>query len=437
MAVQPFEPSSDYARDLFAAIDRYRQRPKADRTPQVLAVELREGRYAIDLLELDSAETAGCFARLGEDDLDGSVSHIDWIRHNCNVSRSTAATSVCVGEQLASLPDTAEAVANGEIGFDHASVIARTASALEESLTAAPFDEHRLLAAAREMSVGRLRYLARHVRHAADPDGVAAEEAFAIEDRWLEISACEDGTVQIGGHLDAAGGAAVRTVLEPLARPAGKDDDRRLERRNADALVEWATHTLDIGELPGRAGQPRRAKQRPHLQVTTSLETLRGLAASPAAEMEFSLPISSKTVQRLACDSTITRVVLGSESVVIDVGRARRVVAGPTRRALDARDAHCQWRDCDRPPSWSAAHHVVHWTRGGRTDLSNMILLCHRHHTMAHEGGWQLVHTDDGRLLTIPPPWRAGLGARAPDQVGAASARGITMAAASLIFSKA
>jgi len=408
----PGESRGTYFQDLLAAIALYRQRPKADRSPDVLAVELREGRHAIDLLELDAAETAGCFARVSEDELDGSVSHIDWIRHNCKVSGSRAATSVCVGEQLANLAESAQAVANAEIGFDHMSVIARTASAIAESTAAAPFDEHQLLDAARDMSVGRLRYLARHVRHAADPDGVAADEAFAVEDRWLQISSCEDGTVQLSGHLDGAGGAAVRTVLEPLARRAGQDDDRRLERRNADALVEWANHTLDLGDLPGREGQHRRASRRPHLQVTTSLETLRGLAGSPAAEMELSLPICTKTVQRLACDSTITRVVLGSESVVIDVGRAKRVVGGPTRRALDARDGHCQWPRCDRPPTWSHAHHVVHWTRGGPTDLANMILLCYRHHWMAHEGGWQLVRTNDGRVMTIPPPWKSFLATR-------------------------
>jgi hypothetical protein len=119
--------------------------------------------------------------------------------------------------------------------------------------------------------------------------------------------------------------------------------------------------------------------------------------------MEYSLPVSAETVQRLACDGTITRVVLSPESVVIDVGRARRVVAGPTRRALAARDGHCRWPHCDRPASWSDAHHVIHWSKGGETDLSNMVLLCHRHHWMAHEGGWQLVQTADGEVLTVPP----------------------------------
>ena len=168
----------------------------------------------------------------------------------------------------------------------------------------------------------------------------------------------------------------------------------------ADALVELASG----------------GEQKAQIQVTSPLETLLGLAGAPAAEMESrSVPVSSTTVERLACDSSITRVLLDSESVVIDVGRAKRVVAGPTKRALNARDGHCRWPGCDRPASWSAAHHVVHWIHGGTSDLDNLILLCHRHHWMVHEGNWQLVRGDDGRMLTIPPTVTFGPPARGPD----------------------
>jgi len=138
--------------------------------------------------------------------------------------------------------------------------------------------------------------------------------------------------------------------------------------------------------------------------VTTTLETLRGLAGAAAGELEFSLPIAAASVQRLACDASIVRVLLGSDSAVIDVGRARRLPAGPTRRALRARDRGCVWPGCDRPASWTQAHHLVHWGRDGATDLANLVLLCYRHHFRVHEGGWRLVRTDEGAILTIPPP---------------------------------
>ena len=378
---------------LHASIDRFRQRPRVHREPTELAAELKVIAHCRDLLDLDFAETAANFSKTQEYEEQGSVSPIDWIRHNCRMSSSAVWGSVAVGDHLADLPRSVEAVESGEIGFAHLALMARTADGLQGSSTAASFEETELLEKAREFSVGRLWHFCHHLRHALDPEGFTAEQRRATEERSLKLSPCEDGTLLLEGWLDSVGGAAVRRALEPLALPHGDHDERNRERRNADAMVEIFTHAQDAGSLP----------QRPHLQVTASLDTLRGLAGSPAGDMEYSLPVSAETVQRLACDGTITRVVLSPESVVIDVGRARRVVAGPTRRALAARDGHCRWPHCDRPASWSDAHHVIHWSKGGQTDLANMVLLCHRHHWMAHEGGWQLVQTSEGEVLTVPP----------------------------------
>lgn len=245
-----------------------------------------------------------------------------------------------------------------------------------------------------------------------DPDGYVEDELAGVEARKLEISGPAGGMVFIKGMLDPAGGAALRTALEPLARRSGTDDDRPRDRRIADALVEVATRMLDSGTLPMRDGQ------RPHVQVTASLETLLGLPGSPAADMEFSLPISAKQVERIACDCSITRILLGADSTVIDVGRSKRVVTPAQRKALAARDQHCAWPGCDRAASFTTAHHLVHRIRGGPTDLPNLALLCYRHHLMAHEGGWQLVRLHDGRggqLLAVPPQEFYKTRARGPD----------------------
>jgi hypothetical protein len=140
-----------------------------------------------------------------------------------------------------------------------------------------------------------------------------------------------------------------------------------------------------------------------------------GVTGAPAGSMEFSLPIGASTVDRLACDCNLVRVLLAADSAVTDVGRSIRTVSGSLHRALEARDGGCRWPGCDRPASWSQAHHLVHWARGGPTELGNLVLLCHRHHRLVHEGGWQLVRCDDGRWLTVPPPTRVGAWARGPD----------------------
>ena len=230
-----------------------------------------------------------------------------------------------------------------------------------------------------------------------------------MEARSLTLSPGGGGMVWLRGLLDPEGGAVLRTALEPLARPEGQPDGRKRDRRLADARVELAHHALE-GNLV-----PQRSSRRAHLQVTTTLETLLQRTGSPAADLEFSLPILAASVERLACDCNVTRILLGADSLVIDVGRSRRVVSGPARRALNARDKGCRWPGCEPPASWTSAHHIVHWVKGGRTDLSNLVLLCYRHHWMVHEGRWQLVKSDQqAALLAIPPTTELFAAARSP-----------------------
>lgn len=359
-----------------------------------LASELVQLAHQRDLIELRFSLVASEFALTDHYDLEGFVSPIDWIRFNCHMTSNAAADRVAVGDRMGELTESTDAMVSGHIGFAHMTVMARTANALGDR-----FQETALLDKAVENSPGKFHHICRHYRHAADRKGYESEQAELVENRWLSMSSVEDGSLLINGLLDPVGGAVLRTALEPLARTCGAHDDRKLDRRLADALIELASG----------------GEQKAHIQVTSSLQTLLGLVGAPAAEMEFSLPISSTTVERLACDSSIARVLLDSESTVIDVGRSKRVVSEPARRALKARDGSCRWPGCERPASWSAAHHVVHWIHGGTTNLDNLILLCHRHHWMVHEGGWQIVRGDDGRMITIPPTVTFGPSPRGPD----------------------
>ncbi|HVD48060.1 MAG TPA: DUF222 domain-containing protein [Candidatus Limnocylindria bacterium] len=366
--------------------------------------------HVLSVMQLLFARKAAEFASTDDYQEDGAATSIDWIRINCHMTGPVAADFVSVGEHLAELPASVDALAQGDLGFGHLAVMSRTANVLANSPTARVFDERQFLKQALENTVGKFHHICRHARHAADPKGYAATEADLVENRSLRMSTdSENGAVFLSCFLDPAGGAAVRTALEPLARRSGAGDDRTYDRRMADALVDMSLHALDNGLVP------QNASQRTHLQVTTSLETLLGLDGAPAAEMEFSLPISSKTVERLACDCSVTRILLGSDSMVIDVGRAKRVISGPQRKALNARDGGCVWPGCDRPSSWTSGHHIFHWLRGGGGDLPNLTLLCYRHHWMVHEGNWQIVRGDDGRLLTIPPTVTFGPSPRGPD----------------------
>jgi hypothetical protein len=364
---------------------------------------------SLSLMHLAFAEKAAAFAATDEYAGYGATTPIDWIRIYCHMTGPQAANYVAVGEHIGELPQTALAMAEGAVGFGHMVSMARTADAVTKSATARAFDEEPLLAKAREHTVGKFHHICRHFRHAADPKGCVATEAEMVENRSLQISSDEDGAIYLNGVFDPVGGAAIRTALEPLARRSGADDHRPFDKRMADALVERSVRDLDNGLVP------QNGSQRTHLQVTTSIETLRALDGAPAAELEFSLPISAKAVERLACDSSVTRILLNSDSMVIDVGRAKRTISAPQRKALNARDQHCVWPGCDRPASWTSGHHLKHWIHGGASDLPNLALLCYRHHRNVHEGGWQLVRTETGKFMTIPPMVTFGPPARGPD----------------------
>ncbi len=353
---------------------------------------LRCLRHSIDRLELEFAQLAASFEQSQQWDREGFNSSGDWIRINCHLNSGTAWNALTVGELMSRLPKSVEAMEAGEIGYAHLATMARTAEAVGKG-----FDEEKLLPVAKECSPGKFHHKCLHYRHSVDARGFNEEQEGLAEQRCLRLSTAQDGCVLLSGIFDPIGGAVVRNTLEALAQPSGAHDDRTREQRLADAAVELAG-----------GGKPA------NLQITATIETLLGLAGAAAGEMEFSLPIASTSVQRFACDCSVTRVLLSQDSLPIDLGRSRRVIDGALSKALKIRDQHCRWPGCERSASYCDGHHLVHWIHGGPTDLDNLVLLCRRHHRMVHEGDWQLVKTDDDKIITIAPTVTFGM-PRGPD----------------------
>jgi len=358
-------------------------------------VDLKDLRGVIDALELEFAVEARRCQESGTHLADGSATVVTWIGRTCGMSVTSAADRLCVGTQLESLPKIAEALSSGEISYQSTSLLCHLRDQLGDKREL--FDEDEMLDLARKHSVAGLRYLCRYARHCADPDGFFNDAEADYSRRELHLSQMPDGMYALDGLLDPAGGAALRTALDSLAKRLGPDDDRSHKQRMADSVVELVHHALDEGKLPKRRGV------KPHVSVTTTLEGLKNEFGAPAADLESSLPISTRTLERLACDSTISRVLL-ADSMVIDVGRATRVVPASTGRALRVRDRGCRAPGCDRQVNWSTPHHIVAWSRGGPTNLPNLVLLCFFHHRLVHEGGWQVVKA--GHEFRFVPPER-------------------------------
>ena len=118
-------------------------------------------------------------------------------------------------------------------------------------------------------------------------------------------------------------------------------------------------------------------------------------------------PVSIETVERHACTAgTVLLTVDGNPNNAgqpLNLGRERRLFSRAQRLALAARDGGCRWPGCERPPSWTEAHHIEHWHRDrGKTNIADGILLCRHHHLLAHNNGWEITRAGPQYLLHPP-----------------------------------
>src|SRR5579859_5275836 len=318
-------------------------------------------RHRIDRLESLFASALLRFDHSRQFASAGSTSSTSWVRSHCLLSGPASAQRVTLARHLPQLPQTQAALADGQIGFQNASLITQAASRLgDQAVRAAePF----LLPAARQLDPGRFALVTGHLAHCADPDGSLHEAEQAHQRRWLGLSRTLDGRFHLQGLLDPEGGASLQTALDSLSLPLPQDT-RSARQRRADALVELSRRQLDSGRLPAVGGQ------RPHLTLTASVETLAGLPGAEAGELAPGVLVPARAVARLGCDAAVSLVRVSGQG---------------------------------QPLEWTDAHHLVHWSEGGGTRLQNLVLVCRTHHRLVHEGGWRLAGDASGELVALPP----------------------------------
>jgi len=307
---------------------------------------------------------------------EGYVSVTSWLRDKCRLSGAEASRLVELARRLTQMPLVTQALEQGHIGIDHARLLA---SARSDHPQRFPMDEAVLVEAAVSLSPSKLRKALDYWRQTLDPDATEKASEQRHQQRKVFISTTLGGMVRIDGDLDPEGGAVVITALRSLAEPAGLDptDGRTSPQRRADALIDICRDYLDSGASPQAGGE------RPHITLTVDLTTLEARAGK-VCELEDTGVVSAETARRLACDAGLSRVITKGLSEPLDVGRRTRTIPASIRRALVVRDGGCIHDGCDRPPRWTDAHHLVHWADGGPTSLDNLVLLCRRHHRMAH-----------------------------------------------------
>jgi hypothetical protein len=376
------------ADDLIAALDA------AHRIEQRLAAV----KLAL-IRELDGRGTATA---------QGASSTAVWLRERLHLTVPAARRLVDLASTLdTGHPAIRQALADADITLDQAGVITDTvttvhntagAEAADKAVTvlvdwAGQFDPTLL----RRLSTRILDHVAPDIADAAARAAMEAQARRSARDRHVTLSQLSDGRLRLSGFLDAETGGLLRSAIDPMTAPTGPDDTRSPGQRRHDALTDICRLALRTGELPANGGNPTQ------IVVTTTYDTLtRQLSGG---FLDSGPTLTPETVRRLACDAAILPAVLGGTGQVLDVGRQRRLITGPLRRALVLRDRGCAFPGCDRPPRWCDAHHIRHWVDGGDTSLDNAVLLCGHHHRHIHHGDWSIRLSGDGQPVFVPPAW--------------------------------
>ena len=179
-----------------------------------------------------------------------------------------------------------------------------------------------------------------------------------------------------------------------------------MEQQQADALALLAETALHQGLDPGNSGE------RYQVVVHVDAEVLADADAPGQSALEDGARVPAGTSQRLACDAS--RVVMrhGPDGRVVEVDARTRTIPPAIRRALHHRDRGCRFPGCG--VRFGQGHHIRHWAQGGPTTLSNLAMLCRRHHRAVHEEGYEVerkldgtlrFRRPDGRLMPeVPPP---------------------------------
>lgn len=286
-----------------------------------------------------------------------------------------------------------------------------------------------LTAAATRLDPDALAREARAFRDELDVDAVALREEERRQKRSLKLYLQPDGTTKLVWVMDPETAASVQQLHDRLVSPklggvrfvdpekqTLADTILKDERKPDQIASDGFLQTLLLG-----------ADANPNFLLGSGAPVIRVTATKNAfvsgkglARIEGQLsPISISSAWRLSCEGSIGGIIFNLDDNLdanpkgigqtLDFGREQRFFTRKQKEALAIIWGGCAAPGCDRPPSWTEAHHIVFWKRdGGKTDLADGILLCRHHHLLFHNNGWEIVRKVDtdgtSKYLLIPPP---------------------------------
>ncbi len=318
----------------------------------------------------------------------GAKSCAEWLSWRVGLDLGAAREHVRVARALSDLPRVAEAFARGELSYSKVRALTRVAT---------PQTEERLLIAGRAMTAAHVERLVRAWRR-VDDNAETRETAQRQKSRSLHVYQDDDGMVVVRGRLTPEVGAVLRQALaaacDRLYEQARVNDPEgdppTMGQQQADALGMIAEAALHHDLDPGAPGE------RYQVVVHIDAPVLADPEQPGQSVLEDGQHVPAGTSRRLACDAS--RVVMrhDPEGRVVEIGARTRTIPPALRRALHHRDRGCRFPGCGS--RFTQGHHIRHWAAGGPTTLSNLALLCRRHHRSVHEDGFQVERLANGEL---------------------------------------
>ena len=314
------------------------------------------------------------------------------------------------------LGEVAARVAAGEVSVGAAAAIQAGLGSPSPTVAADDLADaaHSLLGTAGSLPPEKVARQARELRDELDEAGVADREAALRERRFLRLIPQPDGMTKLIGLLDPESAALVTDAVDAVTSPrrggpcfvdpdavarvdAIVNDPRSTEQLALDALVEMVrvAAAADDGRVFG--------VRVPAVRVHVTLADLDRRAGTAHFEGQTSA-VSVATAHRIGCADGFVPILFDNQGKALKLGRTQRSFSEHQRTVLAGIWGGCAHPGCDRPPSWTEAHHINEWQRDhGSTDVDDGVLLCRHHHLMVHNNGWR-IRRGGLRYELLPPP---------------------------------
>jgi len=391
---------------------------------------------------------------------DGHGSAKVMVRHLGRLSGEDAHRRSQAARALADLPCVATALAAGRIGMSQVTVITRAHANVRVRRLLCGQDE----ALARSATMDPFDVFEDKVRdwvRLMDADGARDRNQRSHENRDLRLHQDLDGTWHISGGCASLQGAELDTIhrhfvdveraadwaeaRDRLGHAATEHDLIRTEaQRRADAWTAMARAAATaVGASPSTivtnividrdtferecirfaGGTPARPEPTFDPQPETpghgadgdetkddeddDPDRRRGHPARrPRSHTLDGHWIEPTEAVAAALVGHVRRVVMGSDSVVTDLGRRSRLFTGSAALAVRLASRHCYWPGCWVPVTDCQIDHLRPWSEpggpGGRTDPGNGAPACGRHNRLKHHG--YAAHRDAAGQIRVTRP---------------------------------